>query len=150
DGDEYEHLVAWYRDERVRAFYKAGVTRLLERVNTITGVRYADDPTIFSWELMNESRVASTESVTARREWIAEMARYIKAIDPRHLVAAGLSGYRGPAERAEWLRIHRLPEIDYCDSHFYAQGVDTVASAAALRDAMDDLAQLARFVVGKP
>jgi len=30
--------------------------RVLTRKNTVTGLLYKDDPTIFSWELMNEPR----------------------------------------------------------------------------------------------
>jgi hypothetical protein len=42
--------------------YKNFLTALVTRVNTITGVAYRDDPTIFAWELINEPRVPSDPS----------------------------------------------------------------------------------------
>ncbi|OMO64151.1 Glycoside hydrolase, family 5 [Corchorus capsularis] len=47
-----------------RRFYKNHVRKVLTRVNTITGVAYKDDPTIFAWELMNEPRCPSDPSGT--------------------------------------------------------------------------------------
>lgn len=140
---------SFYTDERARALYRAGVEKLLARVNRVTGVAYVDDPTIFSWELMNESSVDTPEGVDARRSWIVEMALLVKARDPHHLVGAGVQGYRTLAERAEWIRVHRLPEIDYCDSHLYPQ-TDGTDSWRRLADAIDDRAQLAHHVIGKP
>lgn len=35
---------------------------ILTRRNTITGIEYRDDPTIFAWELMNEPRCTSDPS----------------------------------------------------------------------------------------
>ena len=141
---------AFYSDERTRAWYRAGLDRLLQRTNSVTGLRYIDDPTIFAWELLNESEVATPDGAEARRRWIVEMARHVKTVDKNHMVAPGLIGYVTRAERAEWVRVHRLAEVDYCDSHLYPQTSDSVPSWQRLADLVDDRAQLARFVIGKP
>ncbi|RWW54840.1 hypothetical protein BHE74_00038556, partial [Ensete ventricosum] len=65
----------FFRNDVVKQFYKNHVNvrtptsfsrlfcclyqTVLTRVNTITGVAYKDDPTVFSWELMNEPRCQS-------------------------------------------------------------------------------------------
>ena len=45
-----------------RQLYRGFFTALLSRVNTVTGVAYRDDPTIFGWELINEPRVSQQNS----------------------------------------------------------------------------------------
>eukprot|EP00899_Mesostigma_viride_P003265 jgi/Mesvir1/1293/Mv03760-RA.1 len=91
------HLVdygSFFGDKRCRLMYKAHVERLLTRVNTVTGVAYKDDPTIFSWELMNGARDPLDPSGGQRLEaWVAEMATHVKRIDPRHLLTIGLEGF---------------------------------------------------------
>jgi mannan endo-1,4-beta-mannosidase len=140
----------FFSDVRVRAWYRAHLEHLLERTNTITGVRYSDDPTLFAWELINESQVESEEGARARRDWIEEMASVIRARDRQHLITPGVTGYGTRRERAEWLAICRLPAVDYCDSHLYPQTSDEVPSLADLQAFIDDRVQLARFVAGKP
>ncbi len=147
DGMAFERF---YEDEELRAYFRAGLDHLLSRRNTVTGTRYVDDPTIFAWELMNESQVLTARGIAARRRWIGEMARYIKARDGHHLVSAGLLGYAMRAERAEWIAVHQMKEIDYCDSHLYPQASGQVDSPRRLADFLDDRAQLARYVIGKP
>jgi hypothetical protein len=78
------------------------------------------------------------------------MARFIHARDPHHLVGAGVQGYGTRDERAEWIAVHRIEGVDYCDSHLYPQTTDRVETWQRLADYLDDRAQLARFVVGKP
>ena len=148
--DTFAARDAFFSDEKTRAYYRAHVQRLLERTNKLTGVRYVDDPTIFAWELMNESQVATAAGATARRSWIDEMASFIKARDPNHLVTPGVMGYTSRAERTEWLAVCRLPTVDYCDSHLYAETTDRVTSKARLEQYIDDRVQLARYVAHKP
>jgi mannan endo-1,4-beta-mannosidase len=138
----------FYSDARTRGFYRAHLDKLLSRTNSVTGVRYSDDPTIFSWELMNESQVDGDPA--ARLGFVAEMARYIKARDPHHLVSSGASIYTSRAERAAWLALCKLPEIDYCDGHLYPQTTDEVDDPARLYAYIDDRVQLARHVAKKP
>jgi mannan endo-1,4-beta-mannosidase len=140
----------FFADARTRAFFRAHLDKLLARTNSVTGVRYVDDPTIFAWELMNESQVATPAGAAARRAWIDEMARYIKARDPHHLVTPGVMGYTSRAERADWLAACRLPAVDYCDSHLYPETTDRVTSLARLLEYIDDRVQLARWVAHKP
>lgn len=140
----------FYSDPAARTAYRAHVERLLRRTNTVTGVRYRDDPTILAWELMNESRVDTATGATARRAWIAQMGRMVHDNDPNHLVMSGVSGYRFEHERDDWLAICRLPEVDLCDGHIYPEEMLGDRPVAALDDAIDDFAQLALYVAGKP
>lgn len=140
----------FYTDARARSAYRVHLERILRRTNTITGLPYRDDPTILAWELINESTVATEAGVRGRRAWIREMAALAHAIDPRHLVMSGVSGYRLGRERAEWLRICRLPEIDVCDGHLYPEEALRDRDDTAVDAAIDDFVQLAQFVAGKP
>lgn len=124
DDDRYpfgindEIAMQFYTNETTRRLYREHVERIVGRRNTATGVMYRDDPTIFGYELMNEARCL-TGRWEERRAWLAEMSSYVKSLDPNHLVAPGIWGYRTAAERREWLKDHALPGIDYCDVHNY-------------------------------
>ncbi|KAL2899761.1 Mannan endo-1 4-beta-mannosidase 6, partial [Bienertia sinuspersici] len=116
-------------------YYKNHIKALLNRVNTITNVTYKDDPTIFSWELMNEPRCTSDPSGDTLQAWIQEMAAYVKSIDPKHLLQIGLEGFYSPStlrrvqfnpniESAQlgtdFIRNHQVSGVDYASVHIYA------------------------------
>ncbi len=74
--------------------YKYYAHKLLTRVNTITGVTYKDDPTFFALELANEPRCTDGYEAsigikpgTIIGAWVAEMAAYIRSLDPNHMVS---------------------------------------------------------------
>ena len=72
----------FWNDPKAKADFKAFITWLMNRKNTVTGVVYKDDPTIMAWELGNEIDKASPD-------WIMEMAAHIKGIDSNHLLIDG-------------------------------------------------------------
>lgn len=122
-GVNDEKAMLFYSNATARRLYREHVEKVVTRRNTITGVMYRNDPTIFGYELMNEARCL-TGRWEERRAWIAEMSAYLKSLDPNHLVAPGEWGYRSAAERREWLKDHALPNIDYCDVHVYPRDDD--------------------------
>src|SRR5262249_55199035 len=118
--------------------------------NSFDGTPYVDEPAILAWELMNESHIEAEPARAARRDWIAWAAALIKARDHRHLVGPGLDKYELPDERDDWIAVHRLPGVDYCDAHVYPQQSLRLRSPADLERLVDDQAQLARYVIKKP
>lgn len=117
-GINEEKAMQFYTNQTARALYRQHVEKIAKRRNTVTGVLYRDDRTIFGYELINEGKCL-TGRWEERRVWIAEMSAYLKSLDPNHMIAPGVWGYRTAAERREWLRDHALPNIDYCDVHNY-------------------------------
>ncbi len=149
-GINNEKAILFYSNPETRRLYREHVDKLVTRRNTITGVLYRDDPTIFGWELMNEAQVI-TGRWKERRAWFAEMSAYIKSLDPNHLVAPGAWGYRSSSERREWLEDHAIPTIDYADVHNYPRDDHDsfVNSPAALKEFIDNRAAAA-YVLRKP
>jgi len=118
----------FYTDATIKGWYKAWISHLLNRVNSITGIRYKDDPTIMMWELANEPRCIGSGGANGYPRspncttntlisWAAEMSKYIKSIDRRHLVSVGDEGFLCLANGTDW--------TDNC-----SEGVDSYAFAA--------------------
>ncbi len=109
--------------------YKNYVSYALNRTNHYSGVKYKDDPTIFSWELMNEPRYegqSAAENVdgTTLRAWVDEMGAFVKGIDTHHMLGAGVEGHGskygfGGDEGNPFVHIQESPSIDYTTAHPY-------------------------------
>ena len=126
----------FYTDVRVKQAYKDWAKHLINRTNSITGVRYRDDPNIFAWELANEPRCGNgnkptsgnctTETLT---DWTDEMSTYIKQLDPNHMVAVGDEGFFNRSGESDWTyngsegvdheALLSLPNIDFGTYHLY-------------------------------
>ncbi|MDQ2855608.1 MAG: hypothetical protein M3R68_04710, partial [Acidobacteriota bacterium] len=60
-GINNERAMLFYTNETTRRLYREHLEKIATRRNSVTGVLYRDDPTIFGYELMNEA-----QSVTLR------------------------------------------------------------------------------------
>jgi mannan endo-1,4-beta-mannosidase len=149
DVESYGYSDRFFTDPDCRAWFLDHLRRVVGRVNSVTGVRYRDDPTILAWELQNEMN-GTPEAAPARERWVQEMARAIRAIDPNHLIVPGLIGYNMRLERSHWIRMCKLPEVAFCDQHIYPEEHLRSQGRANLRRYIDDRVQLAHHVVGKP
>ncbi|KAL7135432.1 hypothetical protein ABFS83_11G095600 [Erythranthe nasuta] len=115
----------------VKEYYKNHIKAILTRINSITGVAYKDDPTIFGWELINEPRCQSDLSGKAIQDWVAEMSAYVKSIDTKHLVEVGMEGFYGesmPEKKqnnpgyevgTDFIANNLVPHVDFTTIHLY-------------------------------
>lgn len=104
----------FYSNTRVIAAFKDYIKHLLQHVNRYTGRRYCDEPAVLAWETGNE--------LMPPANWTADIAAFLKALDPKHLV---LSGHHGVAAA-------ELPiaAVDMYSDHYYPMRyVDPVAHA---------------------
>jgi len=149
-GINPERAMLFYTNDDTRRMYRDHINKIVTRRNSVTGILYRDDPTIFGWELINEGQ-AVTSRWGERRAWVAEMSNLVRSLDPNHIITSGVWGYRSAAERREWLADHQLPNIDYCDVHNYPNPDRDVAinSPADLRDFVDNR-MAAAITVNKP
>ncbi|WP_182906523.1 Ig-like domain-containing protein [Microbispora sp. H13382] len=115
----------------IKGWFKDWISHLLNRVNTLTGVAYKDDPTIMAWELADAPRCKGTGGLPTSPDcsaatitaWADEMSRHVKSLDRNHLLSAGDEGFYctdpgGPdltnncSQGVDTLALARLPEID--------------------------------------
>lgn len=108
-----DQYVTWYRKQGaryhdeffthpgIRQAYQDYAAYLIDRVNSIDGVPYREDPAIFAWELANEprcrngrnlDRAAGWDTTTIVR-WVEEVSAFIRSRDPNHLIAVGDEGF---------------------------------------------------------
>ncbi|KAK9811999.1 hypothetical protein WJX73_007485 [Symbiochloris irregularis] len=83
----------FYIDWTIRNLYKDHLTVYTSRINSINGKRYSEDPAVYAWDLINEPRC--TGCGWALQAWVEEMAVFMKAIDPNHMVGIGGEGFYG-------------------------------------------------------
>jgi mannan endo-1,4-beta-mannosidase len=122
-----EHLPknAFWSDPRALAAQRAYERALAQRVNTLNMRRYAEDPTIFAWELANEARCEAgiTPHLCDRDtlvEWAHAMADELHDAGVLQPVAWGGSGHLG--KYGEYLaRIADSRAVDILTMHLYAQ-----------------------------
>ena len=111
------------RNERAKELFFNHLRYIITRTNRYTGIKYIEDPAIFSWQICNEPRAFSSkeqDNKEAFAEWIAASAKLIRSLDPNHMISTGSEGFYG----CEWdmalcERIHALDEVSYINCHVW-------------------------------
>ncbi|NHZ90244.1 cellulase family glycosylhydrolase [Massilia sp. CCM 8733] len=125
DYDDYMARTArFYANKEAQKEYRGTIKKIVQRVNTINGKPYRDDPVIMSWQLANEPRPgngkASDKEKAIYTTWIAETAQYIHELDKNHLVSSGSEGLAGSAQDAKlFMASHSSKHIDYLTYHLW-------------------------------
>lgn len=109
---------AFWTDAAVKEDFKHFLSFILNRVNTVSGKPYKEDPALLGWQFGNEfgsfygdRGLPGKEWSPKIWEWCKEMAVYIKEQDPNHLlIEAG--GINRDSVLAD-------PNIDVISDHLY-------------------------------
>ncbi|HVZ74087.1 MAG TPA: hypothetical protein VHJ20_17030 [Polyangia bacterium] len=132
-GGSWDHD-DFFKNARLRQWWKDYAFMLVNRVNTFTGIAYKDEPAILAWEIGNELRCRTCRGTSALPDTIEELATFLKAIAPDQLVSDGGDGFdddpslyaglsnlyavRGD-EGASYSRLARIDALDMLSYHFY-------------------------------
>jgi mannan endo-1,4-beta-mannosidase len=129
----------FYTDPVIEGWFKNWISHLLNRVNTYTGIQYKNDPTIMTWELVNEPRCKYTDAYPTSGncttktlvKWADEISTYTKKIDKNHLVSVGDEGFYCNPKSTDWkencgegddvIAFTKLKNIDVMSYHLYPE-----------------------------
>jgi endo-1,4-beta-mannosidase len=92
DGSNNHAHNDFFTSDSLKQWFKFYIELLLNRTNTLTGIKYKDDETIFSWEIINEAENPGKDFI-AITKWYEEMSSFIRSIDQNHLITTGENGY---------------------------------------------------------
>lgn len=99
---------------------KNHISKVINRTNRYSGIKYTDDPTIFSWQIGNEPRAFSDENKVAFAAWLKEISAFIKSLDTNHMVSIGSEGEWGcEMDMHLYEQIHADTNIDYLTMHIW-------------------------------
>ncbi|KAA1076728.1 hypothetical protein PGT21_016940 [Puccinia graminis f. sp. tritici] len=124
--------VDFFTDRKMIDSFKKLISFLLNRINTINGIRYGDDDTILAFETGNELNWGDSKHIIFQRappaKWTLEIAKQIKSLAPRTLVMDGSYSRKNGSfwEKA----VLESKYVDLFDYHLY--GENDLNSYAAL------------------
>jgi hypothetical protein len=114
------------QDSTLKQAFRNRISMLVNRVNTLSGIPYKEDPAIMAWILVGEPLSAPWNygtppdiSLQEFKDWIEETAAFVKSMDPNHLVTIFTTGGIG-AYYTEWTEPFNVPSLDF----IYAEDAD--------------------------
>ncbi len=114
-----KYSAKFFNNGAAKQLYKAHIQRIVNRINSISGIPYKEDPTIFSWQLANEPRPVLNN--WKYRRWIKNTAIFIKSLDTNHMVSIGSEGNAFLPLSSKFKKEHAIKSIDYATMHIWIQ-----------------------------
>jgi len=144
----------FFTDPTAIKLYKDNIRAIVNRVNSINGIKYGNDPTIMAWNLANEARCQGCGN-EPMQNWIEDMCNFVKSVDGNHLVGIGYEGFYGPgsgrekgnpapwatAEGQNFIENSAVSCIDYAGIHVWPDNwefVNTEFQKTFIQEHIDD------------
>lgn len=114
----------WYNSTKAQTQYQKYIKAVVSR--------YSNSSTVFAWELANEPRCTGCD-ISIMTTWVTNTAKYIKSLDPDHMVTTGEEGfgltpsgassypYTTGAAGSNFTTNCAIAEIDFCVYHLYPE-----------------------------
>lgn len=158
----------FFTDENAVSLFLETHASLANRVNTITGVAYKNDPTIMAWNLANEPRCQGCDG-DVMQAWIERTCAAFKKNAPNHLVGIGAEGFYGTdapfasdfnpglggsdwaaREGQDFLRNAATPCVDYAGVHVWPDDWNFPGTAFQRRFLEQRIAAIQNALPGGP
>jgi endo-1,4-beta-mannosidase len=135
-------------DGTARQAFQDFITHVVNRTNSVNGLRYRDDPSILAWEMINEPNL----SAPGFAEWLRATTAHLRTEAPNHLVTVGIAAL----EQDWWDQAPQtwstFSPVDFLDLHYYADPAlygppADAANVARLRRRLESALGLGKPVV---
>ncbi len=117
----------WYTNNKAQSQYRTYINAVVSR--------YANSSAVFAWQLANEPRCqgCSTDIIF---NWASDVSKYIKSLDPNHMVTLGDEGFGlpggdtstkypyGTSEGVDFARNLGIATLDFGTIHMYPQSCE--------------------------
>ncbi|WP_175402773.1 glycoside hydrolase 5 family protein [Mangrovivirga cuniculi] len=124
NGDSWDPFInysaSFYKSNKAQRLYRKNLREIINRINSITGERYKNDPTILSWQLANEPR--GYDYKKDYRSWIKNTSEFLNRIDKNHMISLGAEGDTGSDQAGvDLYKDNQFEAIDYATIHLWIQ-----------------------------
>jgi mannan endo-1,4-beta-mannosidase len=121
DWNKYrDYITQFYNCEPCQSDVEKYIKYVLNRTNSISGIKYVDEPVIMAWQIINEPRPMRAANKEAFLNWISKTAALVKSIDPNHLLSTGSEGDVASDKDMEvYKTMHADKNIDYLTIHMW-------------------------------
>ncbi|KAJ3314027.1 hypothetical protein HDU76_002494, partial [Blyttiomyces sp. JEL0837] len=143
---------AFYTNSQLISDFEWLIKAIVLRKNTVTGILYRDDPTIFAWETGNELSLYESTPYPPG-SWTLQIASFIKSIDSNHMVMDGTNGVSNgspvwPALQSSGVLTSSSP-VDIFTNHYYSCSGASDFSNRSISDSATVNAAGKAFLVGE-